>query len=223
MRDTATVNELLTRWFASGDELAHRRAYEHLAARLYAPPEAVEVLGNGAVDEIRQDVLARLLDRQSGKLRDVPAPVAYARAAWRHDLVTAIRKWGPRLPRESEVEDHLRQMGPRPAVEAVEARIDTDRAVRIAESLTGKGRLAVLLTTRPDRISDDEWSALVATLPPPPPPRPHAALDREAASRLLYPQQGPETAPQRHPRLNSFDKTYKRAIASLRAALGVGP
>lgn len=218
-----TVYELLTRWFASGDELAYRRAYGHLADLLYAPPEAVQVLGNGAVDEIRQDVLSRLLERRSGKLRDASAPVAYARAAWRRDLVTAIRKWGPRLPRESEVEDHLRQMEPRPAAEAVEARIDADRAVRIAESLSGKGRLAVLLTTRPDRISEDEWSALVATLPPPPPPRPHAALDREAASRLLYPPQGLETALQRYQRLNSFDKTYNRAIESLRAALGVDP
>jgi hypothetical protein len=94
MSDAATVNELLTRWFLFGDELAHRRAYEHLAGRLYAPPEVVAVLGNGAVDEIRQDVLSRLLDRQSGKLRDVSAPVADARAEWQRDLVTAIRKWG---------------------------------------------------------------------------------------------------------------------------------
>lgn len=223
MSDAATVNELLTRWFSSGDELAHRRAYEHLADRLYAPPEAVAVLGNGAVDEIKQDVLSRLLDRQSGKLRYASAPVAYARAAWRRDLATAIRKWGPRLSRDSEVGDHLRQMEPRPFAEEVEARIDAGRAVRIAGSLTGKGRLAVLLTTRPDLISDDEWSALVETLPPPPPPRPHAALDREDASRLLYPPQGPETTAQHHQRLNSFDKTYKRALASLRAALQVDP
>jgi DNA-directed RNA polymerase specialized sigma24 family protein len=217
MPDSAIVHELLTRWFASGDERAHRRAYEHLTDLLYAPPEAIEVLGNGAVDEIRQDVVSRLLDRRSGKLRDASAPVAYARVAWRRDLVTAIRKWGPRLPRESEVEDHLRQMEPRSAAETVEARLDAERAVRIAESL------AVLLTTRPDRISDGEWSALIATLPPPPPPRPHAALDREAASCLLYPPQGAETASQRYQRLNSFDKTYNRAIESLRTALGVAP
>lgn len=223
MSDAATVNELLTRWFSSGDELAHRRAYEHLADLLYAPREAVEVLGNGAVDEIRQDVLSRLLDRQSGKLRDASAPFAYARAAWRRDLATALRKWGPRLPRESEVEDHLRQIAPRSVAEEVEARIDADRAVRIAESLPGKGRLAVLLTTRPDRIPDDEWLALVATLPPPPPTRPHAALDRETASRLLFPPLGPETPARHYQRLNSFDKAYKRAIASIQAALQVDP
>jgi hypothetical protein len=219
----ATINELLTRWFAYGDELSYRRAYEHLVDLLYASREAVEVLGNGAVDEIRQDVLSRLLDRQSGKLRDASAPVAYARVAWRRDLATALRKWGPRLPREAEVEDHLRQIASRPVAEEVEARIDADRAVRVAESLPGKGRLAVLLTSRPDRIPDDEWSAFVATLPPPPPPRPHAALEREAASRLLFPPQGPETTAQRYQRLNSFDKAYKRAIASIRAALQVDP
>lgn len=223
MSDSVIINELLARWFTSGDELALRHAYKHLADRLYAPQEAALVLSNGAVEEIRHDVISRLLDRESGKLRDVPAPVAYARAAWRHDLVTAIRKWGPRLLRESEVEVHLRQVAPRLAAEEVEVRIDADRAVTIAESLPGKGRLAVLITTRPDRISDEEWSALVATLPPRPPPRPHAALDREEASLLLFPQAGPETMTQRYQRLNSFDKMYKRAIASIRAALRVDP
>lgn len=216
-----TFAELLARWFASGDELALRRAYEELAKRLYAPREVVEVLGSGAVDEIRQDVLSRLLDRETGKLRDAQAPVAYARTAWRHDLDTALRKWGPRVTRDSEVREHVRQVAPGPAAEGVEVRIDAERAVRIAESLPGKGRLAVLLTTRPDRISDEEWAAVVADLPPPPPARPQIPLEREEASLLLYPPSAPETTTQRYQRLNSFDKTYKRAIAAIRDALKV--
>lgn len=221
MTDDATVSELLARWFGSGDQLALRRAYEHLADRLYAPREAVEVLGNGPVDEIRQDVLSRLLDRETGKLRAAPAPVALARTAWRNDLATALRKWGPRLSRDCEVGEHARQVAPGPAAEGVEVRIDAARAVRIAESLSGKGRLAVLLTTRPDRISDEEWAALVADFPPPPPARPQIAVEREEASLLLYPPSAPETTTQRYQRLNNFDKTYKRAITAIRDGLKV--
>lgn len=221
MSDDATVAELLARWFGSGDELALRRAFELLSTRLYAPPEIVEVLDSGAVDEIRQDVLARLLDRDNGKLREAHAPVAYARTVWRRDLATELRKWGPRSSRKSDVREHMNQIAPIPAVERVEAGLDVDRALWIAERLSGKGRLAVLLTTRPDRISDDEWAVLVADLPPPPPARPQFALEREEASLLLYPPSTPETAVQRYQRHNSFDKTYKRAIAAIRAALEV--
>lgn len=220
--DAPTVTELLARWFASGDELALRRAYDNLGERLYTPREVVEVLGSGAVDEIRQEVLSRLLDRNTGRLRDAQSPVAYAQTAWRRDLDTALRKWGPRLARDSEVREYVRQVAPGSAAEGVEVRIDAERAVRIAESLSGKGRLAVLLTTRPDRILDEEWAALVADRPPPPPARPQIALDREEASLLLYAPSAPETKTQRYQRLNSFDKTYKRAIAAIRDTLKVG-
>lgn len=221
MAEDPSFANLLARWFGSGDELALRRAYEWLAARLYASREVIKVLGGGAVEEIRQDVVSRLLDRDTGKLRDAQSPVAYARTVWRHDLNTVLRTWEARAARESEVRDHALQVAPAPPAEGVETRIDADRAVRIAESLSGKGRLAVLLTTRPDRISADEWAALVAGLPPPPPAAPQMALEREEASLLLYPPAGPETTPQRYQRLNSFDKTYKRAIAAIRDALKV--
>ena len=46
---------------------------------LYAPPEAVAALGAAAVDEIRQDVLLRLLDSAEGKLRGARSPIAYSR------------------------------------------------------------------------------------------------------------------------------------------------
>lgn len=221
MSEDPTLAELLARWFSVGDKFAHRRAYEWLAALLFATREVIDALGAGAVDEIRQDVLVRLLDRDTGKLRGAQSPLAYARTAWRHDLNTELRKWGPRGSREADVRDYIRQIAPTPDVESVEALLDAERAVRIAESLPLKGRLAVLLTTKPDLILDDDWAALVEGLPPPPPPRPLLALDRDEASRLLYPPRGEETTKQRYQRLNSFDTTYRRAAEAIHDALKV--
>ena len=222
MADTTDVVGLLARWFERGDELAHRRAYALLSRGFYATSEAVAVLGSGAVEEIRVDVLVRLLDRTEGKLRDVAAPEAYTKAAWRNALFSELRKWGPRQSRKDEVEDYLLQIAPQSEVETVETAIDAERAIRIAEALDGRGRLAVLLTTRPDRISTKDWDDLVAALPPPPPERPNEPLEREAASMLLYPpREGSETAAQRYQRLNSFDKAYTRAVARIREALEV--
>ena len=97
--------------------------------------------------------------------------------------------------------------------------MDAERALAIAGSLTGKGRLAVLLLVRPDRIAEEDWQRLIEDLPPPPPERPDEPVDKETASRWLYPPRGPETAAQRRQRLNSFDKAWKRAIARIREQL----
>jgi DNA-directed RNA polymerase specialized sigma24 family protein len=221
MSGDLTLAGLLARWFSAGDQLAHRRAYEWLTAGLYAQREVIDALGAGAVDEIRQEVLVRLLDRDTGKLRDAKSPLAYARTAWRRDLGTELKKWDVRNALETDVRDHIRQTAPAPGVEGVEAHLDAERALRIAESLPGKGRLAVLLTTRPDLISNDEWAALVEDLPPPPPARPWIALERDEASLLLYPPSGAETTSQRYQRLQTFATTLKRACAAIHDALEV--
>ena len=221
MANDAALREQLTRWFQTGDQRAYRRAYEDLAKRLHSPREVIEALGNAAVDEIRQDVLARLLAQDDGALREASSPVGLALKAFHNDIKTVLRKWGPRAKPTSDVVDHVQQIAARPGAEAAETRLDVERAMKIAETLEGKGRLAVLLTTRPDRISDTDWMSLVASLPPPPPRRPAEAVDRDEASMLLYPPRGPETTTDRYQRLNSFDKTYKRAIAAIRVALGV--
>lgn len=211
----------LRRWFDGGDDLAHRRAFTSLRADLHATREVLDVLGSGAVEDLRQDVLGRLLDREAGRLRDRDTPRAYARKAWRNELTSALRKWGPRLSRDAEVREHILQAAPTSHGEEIAVRLDAERAVRIAEQLDGKGRLAILLTTRPDRIPDADWDELAAHLPPPPPPRPTVPLDREEASLLLYPPAAGETTTERYQRLNSFDKAFKRAIAVVREALGV--
>jgi DNA-directed RNA polymerase specialized sigma24 family protein len=219
MSEKTSISILLEQWFDHGDEIAYRRAYQTLADRMFPTPEAVKVLGRDAADEIRQDVLAFLLDRAGGKLRGAHAPVAYAKTAWRRALVSAMRKWGPRPARVAEVRQHVLGLAQRDDHAEIEVAIDAARAVVIADGLSGKGRLAVMLTTRPGRLSDEDWRKLVASLPPPPPPRPREALDRDEASRLLYPPAGPEDARRRYQRLNSFDKTFKRAVEKIRKTL----
>lgn len=220
---TTDITALLERWFVQGDEAALRHAYQELSDRLVATPEALKVLGGGAIDEIRQDVLIRMLDQEHGSLRDVQYPIAYIKIAWRRELVSALRKWGLRHAKEGDVSHYTDNLLEHAAQMRVDDQIDATRAIEIASRLTSRGRLAVLLTTRPDRITDADWESLVESLPPPPPPRPREALDREEASLLLYPPEGEEDAKQRHQRLNSFDKAFTRAVAKIRELMEVDP
>ncbi len=219
--NTTNLLVLLADWFERGDESAYERAYRELAGCLFATPEVVKALSRAVTDEVRQDVLTQLLDKTTGDLRDVQAPVAYARTVWRRALVSVLRKWGPRPAREDEVRRHVSALVDRDDCAAMEARLDASRAIDIAATLGCKGRLAILLTTRPDRIADEDWLELVASLPPPPPQRPIEPLDREDASMLLYPPHGPEDSKRRNQRLNSFDKSYTRAAEQIRKILDV--
>ena len=76
--------------------------------------------------------------------------------------------WGRRAMLTAVVVDYIQQAAARPGIEFVETRLDAHRAIKIAESIEGKGRLAVLLTTRPTVISDDDWRSLVENMPTPP-------------------------------------------------------
>jgi len=192
---------------------------KHLATLLTPPHSAVRVLGSGAVDELRQDVLMRLLADNAQKLRAAAHPRAYARRAFQHALTSQLRKWGPRQARHQDVRDVLYSPETRSPESTVASHLDAHRALEIAESLDGKGRLAVLLLVQPQRVSNEDWTKLVSSLPPPPPQRPADPVSREVASAWLFPPQGPETAARRRQRLNSFDKSYKRALARIRIGL----
>lgn len=216
---TESLPDLLRSWFDTGDELAFARAHETLLRVLSSPSEVSRVLGTPAIDEIRQEVLIKLLDRHEGALREKPSPLAYARATWRNALTSSIRKWGPRIHRDGEVRRFIEQDMPTPSQVRRSDQMDAEKALKVADSLEGKGRLAILLTTRPLLLHPSEWALLVRDQPPPPPPQPQLAIDRDEASRLLFPPASSETDAQRRQRLDSFDKCYKRALSRIRAAL----
>jgi len=213
------IAEDLERWIRAGDELALARVQVALVAAMYAPSTAIDALGLQAVEDVRGEVVAKLLSGGATKLRGADNPLAYARRAWRNALTSELRKWGPRQRRESEVRQHEQLRHSEPSHRRAEVHMDAERALAIAGSLTGKGRLAVLLLVRPDRIAEEDWQLLIEDLPPPPPERPDEPVDKETASRWLYPPRGLETAAQRRQRLNSFDKAWKRAIARIREQL----
>ena len=211
----------LERWFFSGDELAARRAFDVLTKALRAPGSVVRTLGEAVVDEVRQDVLAQLTARPDGELRGSTNAVGLARTVFRNSLIDELRKWGPRQARDGEVKTHVELLRHREPGRAAEDRVDAARAVEICAQLSIKRRLAVLLTTRPDCITTDDWRTIVVALPPPPPERPSVPLDIDAASRLLYPSSQSETDKERYQRVNTFTKTFKRAVADIRRALEV--
>lgn len=219
MTEDEELRDLAARWFSKADEIAHDRLYRTLMGRLFAPPGVVSVLGSGAVDDVRQTLVAALLDRTSGALVDAVSPIGLAKTAFTNALKTQVRKWGPRAQREDEVRRHLELVRPGPAYEEVERARDLERVLEIAAQLEGKGRLALLLTTAPDRIPQSDWEALVAGRPPPPPKRPDVPVEKDAASHLLFPPVGPETEAMRRQRMNSFEKCYARAVARIRVAL----
>ena len=211
------VAALTVRWFDDGDEVALRDLVRFFETRLYAPASVRRALGDPVIDDLRADLIWRLLRADSGALRDKPHPVAYAKTAWRNALTSELRKWGPRSARAPEVRRHMETTA-QTAVHPGRV-IDAERALDLAQELTGKGRLAVLLTTRPDAISEEDWTELVAAHPPPPPQRPRAALDREDASLLLFPPDGEEDPASRRRRKGNFDRTWSRAVERLRLLL----
>lgn len=216
--DTA-LKEELRRWSEERDHSAHRRAYELLAKRLAAPRDVLDALGTGAIDEVRQDVLIVLLGEKLVQLCAATSPTAYALASFRNALRTQVRKWGPRNWPTIEARDNIEHVFHPDNKVAVYVLLDATRALRLAESLEGKGRLAVLLTTRPGLISERDWRELAALSPPPPPARPNVALNQDEASLLMYPPKTTETPATRKQRINTFEKVYRRALASIRAEM----
>lgn len=212
-----SLDEQVALWFKKSDGDALREVVGALQGHLFAPASVVAVLGSGAIDDLRSELIWRLLRRDGGALEGKPHPVAYSKAAWRNTLAGELRKWGPRSDKAPDVRRYLElttSAGPGPA-----RALDAERAIDRAQQLPLKGRLAVLLTTRPAAIIDGDWDALVSSLPPPPPRRPTAPLDRDAASLLLFPPRVPEDATARRRRKNNFDQTYSRAIDRLRKLL----
>lgn len=212
------LKDLLQRW-SHGDSAAHDQAFRLLQARLPAPRDVLRALSEAEVDEIRQDVLYKLLNAQLEAFCGATLPMAYARRSFRYRLVEVLRKWKPRQKLTPEDRDQIAHTFHDDAGLDVGQLVDAHIALSIAEKLDGKGRLAVLLTSAPNRISSEDWRSLAASHPPPPPRRPSFPLDADEASRLMYPPPSEESDAEIKRRRDTFDKLYRRAVRAIRDEL----
>ncbi len=220
MDDRNDLRADLDAWFDAGDELAVSRARDSLASVMTPGLRLLRVLSRDELDEIRQDVLSRLLARDHGALKsDVTAPLGYAKRAWTHACTDALRKWGPRLAREDEVRAHIKPWVERPD-EVVQRHVDTERAIAAMGALTPRQRVALLLLTRPTSITEADWSQALAEVPPPRPTIPAAPTERVGAAMILFGSAGHQLEDSRR-RQTSFDKLVQRAVIALRDALGI--
>ena len=216
MKTEPDIKAWVDRWFQDGDTPSLELAYGHLLHNLSPPPSAIAAIGIAELDEIRQEVLIKLLDRTAGKLHTADKPLAYARKAFHRAIISRLRTWSSRRDKMSEIHQNQQAWRAAPSHEEVDRLLDLGRALAQVENLEGKGRLALLLTIRPDRLTDEAWQEVTAMLPPPPPPKPVVPISREKASRLLFPPLEEETAAQERQRLNSFDRCVTRAHEKLR-------
>lgn len=216
----ADHKEALRSWFVQGDEAALATVYTHLAHQLSPTPQVIRLLGREVAAELRQDVLFALLNRQGGHLRGAEAPLAYARTVWRRKLADQVRRHVRRsvlLASEAAgqaVDDE------HSSVSAREVAWDVQSALSHVERLPWTTRMAILLTTSPHSVTPDDWHRLGVVPGAPPATAGHPPLDREEASLLLYPPDGPEGREARARRRGSFDRAYSRGVASLREAMG---
>jgi DNA-directed RNA polymerase specialized sigma24 family protein len=218
MLETAKILELAERWYSHGDQLAARKLRDELVGRLYVPHEVAFAVGEAVVEEAIQETLEQALDPRERVLLRASNPVAYVKTMLRNRLTDELRKWGPREARADEVERHVAQVQQGQGEPDADNRMDAEAALAVAQQLDGKGRAAILLTTRPALLSSADWTALVANLPPPPPARPSEPLGFDEASRLLFPPASGESKQQAAQRLNNFEHTWKRAVRKIRDA-----
>jgi len=186
MLSDTQLKRLLDLWFEQGDDVALEGAFRSLWHFLRLPLGFRRALGDSEADDVRQEVLMRLLDARHGMLRGVDAPSAYAWAALRREALSRVRV----EQRRDTISSRRPLDAPPGAASVVEVearlvrRLDALRAV--VDDLDDERRMAVLLTVAPEHLSDRDWMTIVARHPPPPPARPTAPLDRAAAGLLLY-------------------------------------
>jgi DNA-directed RNA polymerase specialized sigma24 family protein len=211
---------LLDAWYERGDRTAGNELIRALSAAVRLPGSFAAALSAEVAAELEHDALVRLLDRRQRALVGVSDPVAFAATVARNLARDALRRHRRRGDlRDDRDAVHDLQL-PSTAPEPYE-RFDAARAVALLGSLGADARLAVLLVHAPERMTDDDWGEVCArqettaeTSPAP------GALDREAASRLLWPPELPETQPARRRRLERLRKVLERAYAQLADALG---
>ena len=210
----------LSAWYDHADRAAGARLIEALGPRVALPASFGRVLGAEVAAEVEQDALVRLLDRDRRLLLDADNPLAYAATVARNlarDTLRRHRRRGDLSETRQPVDEGaLPAAPPRDA----SANLDAERALALLQDLGEDARIAVFLVHAPDRMPDEDWRVLEGRQSTSVLARPAGPLDREEASRLLWPPPIPETQPARRRRLERIRKVLSRAYAQLATALG---
>ena len=207
-------------WYDRGDREAGARVVQELSARVALPASFGRALGASVAEEVEQDTLVRLLDRERRLLLDAQDPLAFAATVARNLARDTLRKHRRRGDQGDDREAvHDIQL---PAREpSRDAPLDAARALAMLNELGEDSRLAVYLHHAPDRMPDDEWELVMARHPVSGDLRcPDGPLDRDETSRLLWPPPLAETRDARRRRLERLRKVLQRAYARLAEALG---
>lgn len=215
--DNVSLRHLLRRWFSDGEETALAECLGALQAAMAVPPSVAVALGSGEIEDAREDVLIRMLDRESGALRGVESPLAFARASLRRALVDRLRAQvrRARVRIDSAIEPQTVEVA-----SPLDVATMAERARRVAEAmlvLTPEQRLSIVLTTFAERVPPGDRPALRGL--PLTAPLPQGSLTVEAASALLFGVPAAELDSQRYQRIDRFHKLHTRALAALRRQL----
>lgn len=218
-RGAGALQRDLMAWYDHGDRGAGARLVDALGPRVTLPASFARVLGPEVAEEVEQDALVRLLERDRRMLLEADDPLAYAATVARNlarDVLRRHRRHGD-LSESREPADE----GSLPAAPGNDsAGLDAERALALLHDLGDDARIAVFLVHAPERMPGDDWRLVEARQRRAKHARPTRPLDREEASALLWPPPVDETPPDRRRRLERIRKVLTRAYAQLAAALG---
>ncbi|MES2639722.1 MAG: sigma factor [Myxococcota bacterium] len=219
-RQNVPFDQDLDRWYHHGDRHAGARLVEALSPRVALPASFARALSEQVAQEIEQEALVRVLDRERRVLHGADDPLAYATAVARNLARDALRSQRRRDPRALEPAA-IEELQTPPEAPEGGTMVDADRAIALLDGLGEDARLAVLLVHAPDRLSTSDQRALETRSAGTPLPALDKPLDRDKASLLIWPPMPPETRPARRLRLERMRKVLERAYARLAEALGV--
>lgn len=214
----SALEQIRDSWFLHGDERALVQLLGTLRSVLVAPASLIAALGSGEVDETREDVLIRLLDRKHGALANAESPLGLALVAFRRALLDRLRsrvrvEAGARLVAVAGPIDET-SASPFAAVALAE---QAQRAAAALSALTVEQRAAVVLRICPERLPVADRAVLRGGTPGE--PLPVGELSVESASALLFGASPTETKAEREQRVNRFHHLLARALAALRRHL----
>lgn len=215
--DSAALQRFLRRWFLNGEESALAECLGALRGALAVPHSVLTRLGSGEVDDAREDVLIKLLDRKTGALRDAHSPLAFAREVLRRALLDRLRAQMRRSRLAASAAEELPVFeGATPLDEAALSEL-ASRAATALRLLTAEQRLSIVLTTFAERVPSVDRPTLRGL--PLSAQLPQGALSVDEASALLFGAPGVEEEAARRQRIDRFHKLRNRALTALRRRL----